>query len=153
MAAACHCDARAYAPLAQWLDGVGVTTDVTAGEYLDLSAIDMARMWAQGYGYLFSDETSGEPGSAEARTWLASEYTNTLNSSINMALGGQYSVYTKAGWIGGEGGLYALNDAGIVRSSSGDYVLAVMTDASGEYNLLTELITLLDQIHGSVMTA
>lgn len=140
-------------PLAQWLDGIGVTADMTAGEYLNLSAIDMARMWAQGYGYLFSDETSGEPGSADARTWLASEYADTLNSSIHMALGEQYSVYTKAGWIGGEGGLYALNDAGIVRSSSGDYVLAVMMDASGEYGLLTELITLLDQIHSSVMTS
>lgn len=142
-------------PLVQWLEGLGVATDVTAGQYLDLSARDLARMWAQGYGYLFDSagSTAGDPGSAEARTWLASEYTDTLNSSIHMALGESYSVYTKAGWINGEGDLYALNDAGIVRSSSGDYVLAVLTDACGEYGLLTELITLFDQIHSSVMGA
>ena len=40
--------------------------------------------------------------------------TNSLNSCIHAALGDADTVYTKAGWINGEGDLYALDDAGLV---------------------------------------
>ena len=177
----------------QWAADASVTVPLAGAEYLDISAIDMARLWTMGYGYLFDDADNadvadssgsfdggavgsagsdssdaavasedGVSGTAEAgRAWLADAFSDTLNSSIHMALVGDVDssaaaasgtmVYTKAGWINGEGGLYALNDAGIVRSASGDYILAVMTDACGEYGLLTELITLLDTIHAESM--
>ncbi|MCH9275702.1 class A beta-lactamase-related serine hydrolase [Bifidobacterium amazonense] len=180
---------------ATWAKSAGVSVDVTQGSYLNMSAADLARMWAKGYGYLFgsADTGSADTGSAgsdgadsadgdasagtstagsgsagtsadnttqtasdldsAARQWLAGEYSDTLNSTIHMALGGQYSVYTKAGWINGEGDYYALNDAGIVRSSSGDYVLAVMTSAADEYELVSGLVSMLDTIHSASMTA
>lgn len=165
---------------AQWSSAVGVSADVTQGAYLNMSAADLARMWAAGYGYLFDDDGSSTSAAASsasegddaagagtgdnttqsatdvssaARQWLAGEFSSTLNSTIHMALGEQYSVYTKAGWINGEGGYYALNDAGIVRSSSGDYVLAVMSDACEEYDLLSGLVSMLDTIHSAAMTA
>lgn len=184
------CTTYQIKPLAQWMANAGVDAEATASQYPYLSSNDMARMWAQGYGYLFDgladgasgrvatadagdstdsadstgsaasagageavDATAASVASEQARQWLASEYSNTLNSTIHMALGDEYAVYSKAGWIGGEGGYYALNDAGIVSSSSGDYVLAVLTDACGEYGLLTDLIALLDSIHTSVMSA
>lgn len=165
---------------AKWAKAANVGVDVTQGAYLDMSAADLARMWTKGYGYLFDadgDSDSDSSGAAKdstdggssnpadnttqtatdlksaARQWLAGEFSGTLNSTITMALGGQYSVYTKAGWINGEGDYYALNDAGIVRSGSGDYVLAVMTSAANEYDLLTGLISMLDTIHSAAMTA
>ena len=165
----------------QWAADASVTAPLSGAEYLDISAIDMARLWTMGYDYLFADGGFGSDSSADStdsaagaaasdrssgdagRAWLADAFSDTLNSSIHMALVGDAdgldaglsgtTVYTKAGWINGEGDLYALNDAGIVRGESGDYILAVMTDACGEYGLLTDLIALLDAIHAESMAA
>ncbi|WP_140463432.1 MULTISPECIES: serine hydrolase [unclassified Bifidobacterium] len=148
--AALH-DSYGGTPLGTWASGLGVTADVTDTKYYDISSNDLARLWLKGQTYLFSTNASDD-GTADARQWLASEYSDTLNSAIHMALGDQYAVNTKAGWID-EGGYVAQNDAGIVHSGSGDYVLAVMTDAYGEYNLLADLIVTLDQIHSASMHA
>lgn len=50
-----------------------------------------------------------------------------------------------------KGGLYALNDAGLVMSQSGTYVLAVLTNACGRNDLLTSLIGTLDAVHSGDM--
>ncbi|WP_163197821.1 serine hydrolase [Bifidobacterium platyrrhinorum] len=145
---------------AQWSARGKVGVDVTSGAYLTMPATDLARMWVMGYGYLFDGDVLAVNGSKPAasddsRQWLAGEYTNTLNSSIHMALAGDggYTVYTKAGWIDGDGGYYALNDAGIVSTGSGDYVLAVMTDAVDEYELVSGLVSVLDGIHSRDMSS
>ena len=91
--------------------------------------------------------------SDEALQWLSGDMTDSLNSNIHRALGDSTTVYTKAGWISGEGDLYALNDGGIVASSSGAYVLSVMTDACGRNDLLTELVDVLDSVHSGAMLA
>ncbi|KFI95715.1 serine hydrolase [Bifidobacterium stellenboschense] len=143
---------------AAWATRAHVGADVTSGAYLDISSTDMARMWTMGYGYLFhGDSTLAVRGSKpvtsdEARQWLAGEFTDTLNSSIHNALGDSdgYAVYTKAGWID-DGDYKALNDAGIVSTGSGDYVLAVMTDAVGQYDLVAGLVSALDGVHSSAM--
>lgn len=122
------------------------------GGYMFTSARDMAKLWTAGYGFLFAGQTSGAQNVApEAVQWLSSEMTNSLNSNIHAALGGVDTVYTKAGWINGEGGFYALNDAGLVASQSGAYVLAVLTDACGRNDLLTGLISTLDAVHSGDM--
>lgn len=144
---------------AQWATRARTDVNVTAGAYLDMSAADLARLWVMGYGYLFDGDALAVGGSHPstsdvARQWLAGEFTDTLNSSIRDALGGRdgYTVYTKAGWIDGEGGYHVLNDAGIVRNGSGGgYVIAVMTDAVGRYDLLSALVSTLDGVHESVM--
>ncbi|MBT1174266.1 serine hydrolase [Bifidobacterium sp. LC6] len=152
---------------AKWASAVGMNVDVsdeTLGYYLDISAADMARAWAQGYGYLFEDDSSDDASAADtddsadsadtdtdARAWLANEFANTYGSVIRPALSENDTVYSKPGWINGEGGLYSLSDAGVVHTDSGDYVLAVMTDAAGEYDLLYNLIATLDQIRTDVM--
>lgn len=132
-----------------WAKQYGVSLD---GElYTCFSAEDLARMWVGGYDFLFPEGKADSTASTEARQWLGGLFNDTLNSTINMALADRYTVYTKAGWINGEGDLYALNDAGIVASDSGDYVLAVLSDACGEYDLLGDLVTVLDDIHTSNM--
>lgn len=148
--AALH-DSYGGTPLGTWASDLGVTADVTDTKYYDISSNDLARLWLKGQSYLFFTNASDD-GTADARQWLASEYSDTLNSAIHMALGDQYAVNTKAGWID-EGDYVAQNDAGIVHSGSGDYVLAVMTDAYGEYDLLADLIATLDQIHSASMHA
>lgn len=122
--------------------------------YVTTCARDMAKLWTQGYGFLFAQQTSGAADvSDEALQWLSGDMTDSLNSNIHRALGDSTTVYTKAGWISGEGDLYALNDGGIVASSSGAYVLSVMTDACGRNDLLTELVDVLDSVHSGAMLA
>lgn len=143
---------------AAWATRAHVGVDVTGGAYLNISSMDMARMWAMGYGYLFDGDSAlavrgSKPATSDAaRQWLAGEFTDTLNSSIHNALGDQdgYAVYTKAGWID-EDDYHALNDAGIVTNASGGYVLAVMTDAVEQYDLVAGLVSALDGIHSSAM--
>ena len=89
------------------------------GGYLFTSARDMAKLWTAGYGFLFAGQTAGVQNiTPESLQWLSGDMTNSLNSCIHAALGDADTVYTKAGWINGEGGLYALNDAGLVMSQS-----------------------------------
>ena len=116
--------------------------------------IDQVLTVSEGYGFLFAQQTSGAADvSDEALQWLSGDMTDSLNSNIHRALGDSTTVYTKAGWISGEGDLYALNDGGIVASSSGAYVLSVMTDACGRNDLLTELVDVLDSVHSGAMLA
>lgn len=120
--------------------------------YVYTSARDMAKLWSAGYGVLFDHQTSGAAAiSDEALQWLSGDMTNSLNSSIHSALGDANTVYTKAGWINGEGDFYALNDGGIVTSSVGNYVLTVMSTACGRSDLMTDLVSTLDSVHAGVM--
>ena len=122
------------------------------GGYLFTSARDMAKLWTAGYGFLFAGQTAGVQNiTPESLQWLSGDMTNSLNSCIHAALGDADAVYTKAGWINGEGDLYVLNDAGLVMSQSGTYVLAVLTNACGRNDLLTSLIGTLDAVHSGDM--
>ena len=137
-----------------WAEQQGVSSRMTPerGGYMFTSARDMAKLWTAGYGFLFAGQTSGAQGVApESLQWLAGEMTDSRNSNIHAALGDTNTVYTKAGWIAGEGGYYSLNDAGIVASQSGAYVLAVLTDACDRNDLLTGLIGALDAVHSGDM--
>lgn len=137
-----------------WAEQQGVSSRMTPerGGYMFASARDMAKLWTAGYGFLFAGQTSGAQGVApESLQWLAGEMTDSRNSNIHAALGDTNTVYTKAGWIAGEGGYYSLNDAGIVASQSGAYVLAVLTDACDRNDLLTGLIGALDAVHSGDM--
>ncbi|PAU69894.1 Beta-lactamase enzyme family [Bifidobacterium italicum] len=145
-------------PFTAWT--AGYTFDAPLiGYYEFLTASDLARLWVLGYQYLFSDTAPAKadgaaPASPEARAWLAQQMRGSLNSSIQMAHTENEEVYTKAGWIYGEGGLYALNDAGIVLPAGAHdlqthpqgYVLAILSDACGRNDLLSALATTVDDV-------
>lgn len=145
-------------PFAAWTAGYTFDAPLT-GYYEFLTASDLARLWVLGYQYLFSDaapaKADGTPAaSKEARAWLAQQMRGSLNSSIQMAHAESEEVYTKAGWIYGEGDFYALNDAGIVLPAGAHdlqahpqgYVLAILSDACGRNDLLSELATVVDDV-------
>lgn len=146
------------APFTTWTSGY-TFGDALNGHYTFLTAIDLARLWVLGYDYLFSDtaptKADGTPAaSQDARAWLAQQMRGSLNSSIQMAHDEREEVYSKAGWIYGEGNLYALNDAGIVLpAGAGDleahpqgYVLAILSNACGRNDLLSELATVIGAV-------
>jgi beta-lactamase class A len=136
-----------------WAQQSGAATRMGGSRgYVYTSARDMAKLWSAGYGVLLDHQTSGAAAiSDEALQWLSGDMTNSLNSSIHSALGDTNTVYTKAGWINGEGDFYALNDGGIVTSSVGNYVLTVMSTACGRSDLMTDLVSTLDSVHAGVM--
>ena len=136
-----------------WAQQSGAATRMGGSRgYVYTSARDMAKLWSAGYGVLLDHQTSGAAAiSDEALQWLSGDMTNSLNSSIHSALGDTNTVYTKAGWINGEGDFYALNDGGIVTSSVGNYVLTVMSTACGRSELMTDLVSTLDSVHAGVM--
>ena len=142
---------------------MNINTELGRTKYWWIPVADLAKMWVLGYDYLFgTDAMRAQPATnAEAfynaaltdssRQWFADYYTHTLNSFINQGVGG--TTYTKAGWNDINEYVLAQNDAGIVKSDTGDYVMAVMSTAYGRYDLLSDLAHSLASVHDEQMTA
>lgn len=138
------------APFLEWAADSGIAA-TQIGYYGDLTALDLARMWTMTADYLFADEPlRGTTAGADARGWLADQMIDSLNSVISEAEP-ERLVYSKGGWIYGDGGFYALNDGGIVLSGGDDVlaqlddrpsgvVVAVLSDACGRNDLLVPLV-------------
>lgn len=156
-------DSYGVGALHNWTAGVNINTELGRTKYWWIPVADLAKMWVLGYDYLFAtDAMRAQPATnAEAfynaaltdssRQWFADYYTHTLNSFINQGVGG--TTYTKAGWNDINEYVLAQNDAGIVKSDTGDYVMAVMSTAYGRYDLLSDLAHSLASVHDEQMTA
>ncbi|MEE1296972.1 MAG: hypothetical protein UHD09_09165, partial [Bifidobacterium sp.] len=148
-------------PFVKWKDGVGMA-DGQVGDYGDLDTLDLARMWTMTYDFLFADSPArGGTASASARAWLAKQMVGSLNSSIDESnYGNDLTVYSKASWINGDGGYYALNDGGIVVPSGASdlsdkpqgAVIAILSNACGRNDLLQPLAAALRDAVGTVPT-
>lgn len=80
----------------------------------------MLALWRQSYQFL----SSGEPGA----DWLAGVFQAPETSAIRVTAGTLGTTWSKAGWYpAGSAGYATTVDAGVVRTSSGDVVLAIMT--------------------------
>lgn len=151
-------------PFATWFSDLGMQADVgNMYGYMHVSSNDVARMWVRGFDYLFMPAKEGETkADPQARAWLASQFTDTLNSNIHTALSNHAATLTKGGWINGQGNYYALNDAGIVLphrdpnnlgidSAPQGYVMSILTNACGRNDLMVPLAQVLDEIYTSQM--
>ncbi|WP_418969099.1 hypothetical protein [Alloscardovia omnicolens] len=149
--------------LHNWTAGVSLDAEIGRTKYTWLSAADFAKMWVLGYDYLFTtqDMESDPAKNTQAfrnaalnddhKQWFADYYTHTANSFIQQAL--DNTVYAKAGWINNDEYFLAQNDAGIVKSDLGDYVMVVMSSAYGQYDKLANLVSTLASIHDGQMVA
>lgn len=140
---------------AEWVANAGVSTDDVVDEwYPYYSARDLAKFWVSIKSYLDS-------GSATA-TQFKTHLSSTDTSFIRMAVAPNSTVYAKAGYEVDTDtfDMGSLNEAGIVSSASGDYLIAVMSDVDyddgyltdNEY-LLVNLIKALDQAHAAALVA
>ncbi|MEQ3363671.1 serine hydrolase [Raoultibacter massiliensis] len=139
----------------EWTARAGVPqAESDSGWYLNYCACDLARYWLAIDSFL---ETESE-GAQSVKDLLGS----TEVSFLRQALGAECKVYAKAGFESNDSdsGLSALNDAGIVESPSGDYLVAVMSDADYSDPYLTEnaylivdLIKALDSAHADLLSA
>ena len=113
---------------------------ISGGWYASVNARDFAKLWCHMYDRVVAGESLAD---------IINIYTDTLSSAISETLGGQYTVYSKGGWIGeGKGSYYNVqNDAGIVMKGEHPYVLVILSDAYGRLDLLDNLVYVLDQAH------
>lgn len=112
--------------------------------YADVSAEDFARMWAYAYPFLTSDDPNAQ--------WLADTFTTTTNSAMHAVLGQEYVVWSKAGWYDMWDGNAspATNDAGIVMSDTGPYVMAICTNAPANFDMLIRAVDAVNRCHGEL---
>lgn len=128
----------------EWVEEAGCKEmDVTADRWTDINARQLALMWVKMYDYF----TNG----TEDAAWLASIYTNTLNSCIDDTLGEKYTVYSKAGWINTSDYYNVQHDAGIVMKDGNPYVLVVLSNAYARTDLLNGLIEAADNVHTALI--
>lgn len=128
-----------------WLEDLGIEPDraqkMTENSFMDVSANEMCDIWTQGYFYL----VSGSAGATELGSYLSAPW----NSVIHALVDGTYQSWSKPGWYpGGEDS--ATNDAGIVRSDCGDYVLVMLTTAPEDFEALMPVADALNAAHGAI---
>lgn len=133
---------------AAWLQAHGAP--VAAGDadywyYPDISAGELATVWEEIYRYGTSDEAGGSE--------LAGYLARTGSSPIGELLRGDCEVWSKPGWFPDNGELVATNDAGVVFSESGPYVMVIMTTMSSNLDGLLPLVGALDDAHATMCGA
>lgn len=129
--------------LTSWLsanDAPGAAAEAPSHYYPDITAEELANVWLEIWRY----GTSGEAGADE----LASYLSQTDYTPMGALLRDECEVWSKPGWYpADENNLTSTNDAGVVFSDDGTYVLVVMTDLSADLDRLTPLIDALDAAH------
>lgn len=127
----------------QWLKAHGATEAAkTSGTryYPYISANELSSIWQEIHRY----GTSEEAGADELVGYLS----QTTNSPIAETLRDGNEVWSKAGWYPADGtGLQTTNDAGVIFSDTGAYVMVVMTNMSSNLEGLKPLIRALDAAH------
>lgn len=136
-------DAYGQSAYASWLASRGAPVAAEQADYYyypNLPASELATLWEETWRF----GTSGEPGADELARYLAQTY----NSPIAGELRDTCEVWSKPGWYPlDENNVPASNDAGVVFSAEGPYVMVVMTDLSSDLDALRPLIDALDAAH------
>lgn len=137
-----HLLRNVYGPgyLMNWVSQAGLEQSIAQIWYPYISANELAKLWERSYQFF----TSG-PNGNQVGQW----FENPNLSPIYKAL--PHKTKSKAGWIG-EPGYHAANDAGIVHSPHGDYIIAITSNADGKLSLLEGVIRILDDVYRDMQT-
>ena len=136
-------DAFGLSAYAAWLGEKGAPQAASTGDfyyYPYTTANELASIWQEIHRY----GTSGEAGSEELVGYLSQTTSTPLAETLRESC----EVWSKAGWYPADGtGLQSTNDAGVVFSDTGTYVVVIMTNMSSNLDGLKPLIAALDQAH------
>ncbi|MEY8460686.1 hypothetical protein AALA69_06085 [Eggerthellaceae bacterium 24-137] len=121
--------------------GISEKEMTSTRNYPYMSSRTLAKLWVGTYWSYYRETNSRS-------TWARALYAHPLNSFIDRGL--STSTRTKPGWYPG-GGYNVQNDAGVVLSSDGHYVLAVMSSACGQYGSLASLVRAIDAVHADMV--
>lgn len=104
---------------------------------------ELAEVWEE----IFRFGTPGEDGSDELVDALAATNYTTLGALLR----DEYEVWSKPRWYFQDSyDITSTNDAGVVFSDCGPYVVAVMTDLNGDLPGLLPLLDSLNAAHGAM---
>lgn len=103
----------------------------------------MVALWDQCRAYL----ESGEPGAA----WLADELQTPEISSLSHVGRAWGTTWAKAGWYPDDASGFATTvDAGVVRTETGDVIIAVMTTSPVDFPATAGVILPLLELHAEL---
>ena len=104
------------------------------------SARDLARLWCGSYSFLRKNKAMPKR--------LRGMFSKVRHLPINTVI--KRKTYSKPGWMDRQG-INIYNDAGIVMSARGPYVIAVMTSLNGnDHGPVRELIRTLNKIQDTM---
>ena len=136
-----------YDDYAAWMERFAPESASQAAykNYPTMTAAGMLSCWKETARFC----TSGEPGSA----FLADCLSQTHSSCLGGLMRDRYTVWSKPGWyygFDGEDSAPSTCDCGLVRSDCGDYVVAVLSDAPGDFDALMGVVDALNAAHGKM---
>ena len=120
-----------------WREAVGAEAPLDEGDFADLSAEDLVRLWLLSYQYITENRRCGKQ--------IGTLFETPNRSAIQPVLGKKYRTQTKAGWIAER--FTASADAGIVYAGEHPYILAVVSDYPSDLKKLEPYVELMDRIH------
>ncbi|WP_062709132.1 serine hydrolase [Streptococcus halotolerans] len=126
--------------MAKWMREAGVNAALSVPGYPYITANELAKLWERNDRF-FQTTSVGKTMS----TWFESPNLSPIHANLSA----QYNTKSKAGWIGLPG-YHAANDAGVVTTPKGRYVLAITSDADGKLSLLNSLVTTLNNIYKTI---
>ncbi|QRV02254.1 hypothetical protein JTE88_00380 [Arcanobacterium phocisimile] len=119
--------------------------DINREEYFPhLTPKQLTKLWVENFDYFFVYPNEQADDTRE-------HFTSPYNSFIYEALKDTHPTYTKPGWIDLD--LIARNDAGIVETENGHYLLTIMSTAYDQVEELMDLTKALDEIHQELVTS
>lgn len=136
-----------YDDYAAWMERFAPESASQAAykNYPSMTAAGMLSCWKETARFC----TSGEPGSA----FLADCLSQTHSSCLGGLMRDRYTVWSKPGWyyaFDGEDSAPSTCDCGLVRSDCGDYAVAVLSDAPGDFDALMGVIDAINAAHGKM---
>ena len=127
-----------HEPLVAWCEDAGVESFLDDEWYPWCTSRTLAKLWLTNYKYF----QTGSEDAEEVMSWFGSTY----HSPISENLEAKYIVCSKAGWIA-EDGYSATVDAGVVYAGDNPYLMIIMTDAPKDFEMLSALVKVLDDLH------
>jgi|GEM_PF-3287074 len=105
------------------------------------SAKNMAKIWCGNY-YYFNSSSVGSR--------LGKMFESPNVSAIHSTLGSRYTTRSKAGWIAMGGRHSVTNDAGIVYSNDGSYIIVMLSTVPSQMGRLNRLVRAIDYAHADM---
>jgi uncharacterized protein YjdB len=121
--------------------GISEKEMTSTRNYPYMSSRTLAKLWVGTY-WSYYRETNTRSA------WARGLYAHPWNSFIDRGL--STPTRSKPGWYPG-GGYNVQNDGGVVLSSDGHYVVAVMSSACGQYGKLANLVRAIDGVHADMV--
>lgn len=126
--------------LHNWMKQAGVKNIEETKSYAYYTPKDLGRLWILIEQYYRNGSLGNTLGT----------YSQSANYSPIRDRLSKYKTRTKAGWIASSGRYKATNDAGIVYSTKGNYMICVMSDWPTNKSKLYKLIDAIEKAHNDM---